>query len=79
MNKIKAAALKMAMKMLMNEEQQISFMKLGGNLVALAGVVLSMPSMGFAVGVDIINVAKLIIALGTAMGIAGARDAIGKK
>lgn len=74
MNAIK----KLFVKMVMNHEQEISFMKLGGNLVALASVVLTMPSMGFHVGIDILNVAKLVIALAGAMGIAGARDAIGK-
>lgn len=78
MNKLQSLLVKTAAKMLLNEEQEISVAKLGGNIVAIAGVVLSMPSMGFHVGVDIINVAKLVIALGGAMGFAGMRDAITK-
>ena len=78
MKKIKAQLLKAIAKMMLNEQQEISFAKLGGNIVALASVILTMPSMGFHVGIDILNLAKLVLALGGAMGFAGIRDAIGK-
>ena len=78
MGKFQKWLVKLGAKMLMNEKQEVSFMKLGGNIVAIAGVVLTMPSMGFQVGVDILNVSKLVIALGVAMGVSGARDAIKK-
>ena len=78
MKKIKAQLLKAIAKMMLNEQQEVSFAKLGGNIVALAGVILTMPSMGFHVGVDILSLAKLVLALGGAMGFAGIRDAIGK-
>ena len=78
MKKINDMVIKTFAKMLLNEKEEISFAKLGGNIVALASVVLSMPSMGFNVSVDILNIAKLVLSLGGAMGFAGIRDAIGK-
>lgn len=78
MSKIQNAVVKFGAKMLMNEKQEVSFMKLGGNLCAIAGVILTMPSMGMNVSIDILNVSKLIIAFGAAMGVAGARDAVKK-
>ena len=78
MNKIQELVVKTGAKMILNEKQEISLTKLGGNIVALAAVALTMPSMGFNVSADILNIAKLAIAIGGAMGWSGARDAIGK-
>ena len=79
MSKVQDMLIKFGAKMLLNEKQEISFAKLGGNAMAIAGVILSMPSMGFHISIDILNCAKLILALGGAMGWAGIRDAMGKK
>lgn len=79
MNKIQQILIRSFARMMLNEKQEVSLAKLGGNICAVAAVVLSMPSMGFHVSVDIINVAKLVIALGGAMGFAGIRDAVGTK
>jgi hypothetical protein len=78
MKKLQKILIQFCAKMMLNEKQEVSFMKLGGNIAALAAVVLSMPSMGFEVSIDILNVAKLVLALAAALGWAGARDAIKK-
>lgn len=79
MKNIKAMVVKAGTKMILNEKDEISLAKLGGNIMALAGVVLAMPSMGFEISVDVSRIATLVLALGGAMGWNGMRDALGKK
>jgi hypothetical protein len=64
-------------KLLLNESGNISWMKLGGLIVTISGVIVS----GIVPGLPIALVtgAKIAIAVGGSIGIAGARDAIGQK
>jgi hypothetical protein len=63
-------------KLLLNVEGKVSLTKLGTWLVALA-IGLQQSGVDFSGRID--DLLKVIVAIGAAIGIAGARDALGKK
>lgn len=66
-------------KFFLNQFGKISWMKLGGNIVAVALAILTLPAAGVTVPAVIIAAAKIIAAIGGAIGVAGTRDALSKK
>lgn len=78
MSTLKSKLVKFGEKMLLNEKGEVSFAKLGGNIIAVAGVVLSMPTMGIDVSDVVLNVTKVVMAVGGALGWNGMRDALTK-
>jgi hypothetical protein len=56
----------------------VSWTKLGGVLVAAALAISSLPASGIAVPAVILIIAKIVGAIGIAVGVSGARDAIDK-
>lgn len=76
---LKEAWMKWIRKLLINKDGELSFMKLGAGLAVLAYAVTQLPESGIFVLPLIMTTAKIILGLGTYLGIVGARDAFGKK
>lgn len=56
-----------------------SLTKMGAAIIALAGTVVSLPALGVAgIPVAVVGAAKLVVAIGVAMGLTGAKNAIDK-
>jgi len=66
-------------KLLKNASGKFSWMKVGGVLVSLAGIVITLPASGIALPLAVLTGAKVVGAIGAAIGISGARDALENK
>ena len=66
-------------KLLLNAENKVSWMKLGGTVVGICGAIIALPTAGVVVPIAILSGAKIGIAVAAAIGISGTRDALTKK
>lgn len=58
---------------------KFSLTKIGGAIVGVAGTIVSLPAMGVAgIPVAAVGIAKTVVAIGVALGFAGAKNAIDK-
>ena len=64
----------------LNSENEISFTKIGIELVSIGGLIVAVPTLGIGLAVPaaVLAGAKLTIAIGTILAGTGARDAMDK-
>jgi hypothetical protein len=63
-----------------NGSGKISLAKIGGSIIAIAGIIVTLPELGVVgIPIAIITAAKVAIAVGAKLGIDGLRNAQDKK
>jgi hypothetical protein len=78
---MKDALLKTLKKWFLNEQGEISLMKIGAEIVGIAGIVIMIPTLelvSIKVPTEVIDIAKIVCLFGGVTAAVGARNAMGK-